>query len=509
MTAPLDLSVLRASLSDPVWRIDNIYRIQDKDGNDVKFVRNEAQRKYWQERWYRNCVLKARQLGLSTFIELLMLDSCLFYSNTSAGIVDFGLDDAVKKLDKIKFAYNRLPEFLKEQRPLVKDNTKEIVFGNDSNIRVGTSHVGSTLQSLHVSEYGKIAAEFPDKAKEIKKGAFGTVAAGQMIHVEATARGNGGEFFDMVERSQDMAKEGRQLSQLDFKFHFFAWWQDPKYRLNPVTVVVSAELNEYFADVQAKTGVSLDAHQRAWYSAMLAQVGPDDMKTEYPSTPEEAFLVSLEGAYFKRELAKARAEKRIGERIPYDSSRLVNTFWDLGVNHVTAIWFHQTDGVRHRMIDYYDNSGEGIDHYAAVLKDKHEKLGYNYGKHVGPHDIEVREWGSPGAKPRIKIAEELGIKFIVCPRVRQKADAIEPTRRFINMCWFDVERTQQGVKCLDNYTKQWNDRLSTWRDEPLDNWAADAADSLMTGVLGLTPDAVPNEGSWRSPPPPKTSSWAA
>ena len=99
---------------------------------------------------------------------------------------------------------------------------------------------------------------------------------------------------------------------------------------------------------------------------MHEEQGPDDMKSEFPSHIEECFYSSLEGAYFKRELTKARDEKRIGLPVPYDPSRLVNTFWDIGMNDENCIWFHQTDGVRHRLIGLYRNSGEGQPTYIQM-----------------------------------------------------------------------------------------------------------------------------------------------
>jgi hypothetical protein len=91
---------------------------------------------------------------------------------------------------------------------------------------------------------------------------------------------------------------------------------------------------------------------------MFEEQGPDDMKSEFPSHIEECFYSSLEGAYFKREMTKARDDKRIGLPVPYDPSRLVNTFWDIGMDDENCIWFHQTDGVRHRLIDFYKNTDE-------------------------------------------------------------------------------------------------------------------------------------------------------
>jgi hypothetical protein len=90
------------------------------------------------------------------------------------------------------------------------------------------------------------------------------------------------------------------------------------------------------------------------------------MKSEYPSCIEECFYASLEGSYFKREMSRARDDKRIGLPLPYDPSRPVNAFWDIGMDDENCIWFHQTDGVRHPLIDLYQNSGEGLPHYIQV-----------------------------------------------------------------------------------------------------------------------------------------------
>lgn len=480
MIAP---EIKAVTVDNPEWRIDNLYWIQDERGKEIKFVRNDAQRRWWKERWYLNVILKARQLGFSTEIALEILDECLFTPNFTAGIIDYSVDDAKKKLDKIKFAYARLRDDLKV--PLVKSNTENLEFANGSRIEVGTSHRGGTLQHLHVSEYGKISATRPDKAKEIKTGGFGTIHVGQRIDVESTAEGIGGEFHQMVERADALGKEGRPLSELDFKLHFFAWWQHSGYRLDPKNVRIPPEMEEYFSGLAAAHGVRLDEAQRAWYVAKRYQIGPDNMLREYPSFPEEAFKSSVDGAYFKRQMSKARVDGRICD-LPHDEGRLVNTFWDIG-NDTTAIWFHQTDGVRHRLIDYYENADEQIGHYAMELKDRAERVGYRYGKHYAPHDIENTEWAGSG-KSRRDIALGLGLKLIPIPRVQDKNDAIDVARQFLGMCWFSQKYCEQGIRCLDNYRKKWNEQLATWSREPLHDWASHGADSFMTGAMGYRPE---------------------
>lgn len=472
------------TLNDPAWRIDNLYWVQDEHGKEVRFVRNEAQRRWWNERWTLNVILKARQLGFSTQIALEILDECLFTPNFRAGIIDYSLDDAKKKLKKIKFAYVRLPERIQKANPLTRENTETIEFSNGSSIEVGTSHRGGTLQHLHVSEYGKISATRPDKASEIKTGGFGTVHVGHRVDVESTAEGMGGEFYDMVQRADVLQKEGRPLSELDFKLHFFSWFQHRSYRLDPSTVKVPVEVDEYIENLSAQYRIVLDDEQIAWYAAKRYQIGPDAMFREYPSFPEEAFQASIEGAYFKRQMSKMRLDGRIGH-LPFDESKVVNTFWDIG-NDTTAIWFHQTDGVRHRLIDYYENMDESITHYVHELKERKERFGWTYGTHWGPHDFDNVEWAGPG-KSRKRIAAEAGLKFTVIPRVHDKNDAIDVARQFLAMCWIDQKHCERGIWCLDNYRKKWNENLGAWSREPLHDAASHGADSLMTGAMGYRP----------------------
>lgn len=506
---PEDYRELKKKLADREWRLDNLYWIKDARGQEVRFVRNEAQRELWTALWYLNVLLKGRQLGFSTFIEIIILDACLFNSNTAAGIIDFTLDDAQDKLDKIKFAYERLPETLKAAIPLKKVNTEEIEFGNGSSVHVSASHRGGTLQILHVSEYGATSAKFPEKATEIKTGAFGTVHAGQMIFVESTAKGQGGEFYEMVQRAEAHQKQGKSLSELDFKLHFFAWWKHPGYRLNPHNVTITRENEEYFDNLWVKYGIGLDLEQRAWYAAKQLQIGPDEMFREYPSVPDEPFYVSLEGAYFKRQMSKARSDGRIGSGL-YDPNRKVNTWWDIG-NDTTSIWFHQTDGVRHRLIDYYENSGEQIGFYIKELRARRDdpNIGYQYDKHLGPHDFAVVDWGGLG-NTRVATAEKLGFMFDVVPRVDDKDDAIEAARSLLALCWFDEQKCRRGIQCLDNYTKEWNQARGVWGSRPLHNFASHGADSFMTGAVGHEPELQkPEQDRHRRRREPERSAWTA
>ena len=116
------------------------------------------------------CYPKARQLGISTFVCLLFLDRCLFNSNKSAGIIAHTLEDSQHMFRRVKYAYDNLPGVIKKEIMCDNDTSQMLKFSNGSSLRVGTSLRSSTFQYLHISEFGKICAKYPDKAEEIVTG---------------------------------------------------------------------------------------------------------------------------------------------------------------------------------------------------------------------------------------------------------------------------------------------------------------------------------------------------
>ena len=487
-----------ARLGDRLWRLNNLYTVINKDGQVVKFVMNESQEEFYREMWWLNVILKDRQRGFSTFIAMFILDSCLFCPNTQAGVIDISLPDAKKKLDKINFAYLSLPEWLRDELPLVTNAKESMEWANGSRVDVSTSHRGGTLQILHVSEYGKIAARKPDTAREIKTGAFNTVAKGNFLFVESTAEGREGAFYELCDTAKKLKQSLHPLTGLDFKFHFFGWWMGTENEMNPAFVQISEETDKYIEEkVEPEIGIKISQRKRAWYQKKAIQQG-DDMKREFPSTPEEAFESAIDGAYYSKAMARVRLEGRL-TAVPYDEGYPVDTFWDLGMDDSMTIWFRQRVGAQNRLIDYLEASGEGFAFYANELDRKR----FKYGKHYMPHDVAVRELGT--GISRLEKAEELGIRPIervVRPRdVEAVLAGIEATRTFLSTCLIDEVKCAPGVKCLDNYRKEWDERVGAFRRSPLHNWASHGADSIRTGAVALKTEVatmpIPQTKSWR------------
>jgi len=460
-----------------MWRLSNLYWITDEAGDEVLFKPNEEQTDFLDHRWDFNCILKARRLGFSTVIQLDGLDDCLFNSNIEFGIIAQSLDDAKAIFrNKIKFAYDRLPEEIKAVITATTDSANEIRFSNGSGIRVGTSLRGGTLQRLHISEYGKISAKFPEKAKEIKTGAFNTVHAGQLIDVESTAEGQGGEFHELCQRAERLKEAGEPLTSLDPRFHFYPWWMKTTHRLPKCGVYINQQLKTYFQTLEEDHGIVLDAEQRAWYAKKSEQMG-DSMKQEFPSTAKEPFEVAVEGAYYGREMTRMRHDGRIC-RLPVETGVPIDSYWDLGRNDLNSIWLKQSIAKEERWVGYYQNSGESLAHYVAWMQEWLPN-GCQWGAHYLPHDASVTDLSRVDNKTREQVIQDLGLKrTVIVPRVDDIRTGIELTRTALASCWIDAESCAEGIACLDNYRKEWNEKLATWRDYPRHDKYSNGADAF-------------------------------
>jgi hypothetical protein len=467
---------LLVCLKDPLWRLSNIYKIiikgdDDTDGLIIDFKPNRAQRRLMSRLHHRNIILKARQLGFTTLIAILWLDTALFSEDPiRCGIIAQDKEAAeVIFRDKVKFAYDHLANFIKDKMPLATENKSELMFShNGASIRVATSMRSGTIHRLHISEFGKICAKFPDKAREVVTGSIPAVPQTGILVIESTAEGQEGEFYAMTERAKALHQKRTPLTQKDYRFHFFAWWESPDYEIDSAGMAFTEADLVYFIKIEGLIGRALSDNKRAWWVVTRdSDFGGDSslMWQEYPSTAEEAFQVSTEGCYYATQLALARKQGRVVQSIPLETSP-VNTFWDLGRGDMTSIWFHQRVGMENRFLRFYENGGEDLSHYVAYLQAR----GYIYGTHYVPHDAEHRRLGeSPDTNKTLKeMLESLmpGQRFSVVPRVTNITAGIQATRNVFASCYFDETNCADGLKRLANYRKEWDKTRGCWRDQP-------------------------------------------
>jgi phage terminase large subunit len=211
---------------------------------------------------------------------------------------------------------------------------------------------------------------------------------------------------------------------------------------------------------------------RSEYITMDSQNGEALFNQEYLCSFEAAVF----GAYWGKEMAQAEITGRICE-VPYDEEQLVWTAWDIGVDDSTAIWFYQAYLGGINVIDYYEASGAGVEHYAEVLEAK----GYAYANALVPHDARVKEWGS--GRTRLEQMVKLKLKPFVVPS-HKLMDGISAARLTLPVARFDKEKCALGLACLRDYRAEYDHEKKVLKTAPLHNWASHGADAWRYLSIG-------------------------
>lgn len=501
-----DAETVRAFLASRSARME-LYWILDKEGRPRRFKPNYAQETLLRDMHTRNNILKARQLGLSTCIALLILDGCLFAENFHAGIVDKTLDDAAAKLRKIRYAFEHLCDAgdepdergraLAEVGRMLQDHFEGtrftesfITFPNGSRVDIGTSLRGGTLQLLHVSELGSVSMHDPQRAAEIVTGALNTVGKNCTVFFESTHEGGkSGQNYELVTAA--MNNIGKELSPIDFKFFFFPWYEDSEYELEPAMYHPTAESERYFDSIAARRGRPLTDGQKAWYQSMKT-VQKSKMAQEYPSTPEEAMNPVNDGTIYAGQLAFLREEGRLTARFEPDPHRPIYASWDIGVGDFTSIWWAQPDGAgKMLLLDCYTANNQPLRHYLDEVKKREARWG-RLAACVTPHDGAKRDYNLVSFDESLRKA---GWRVIGVPRTTDIWADIDATREFLMTCVIHERCSEgtrvgnvsymSGVDALTNYRTLPAGTNGALRDAPLHDQSSHAADALRCLAVAL------------------------
>lgn len=223
-----------------------------------------------------------------------------------------------------------------------------------------------------------------------------------------------------------------------------------------------------------------------------SDMGEDEYNQEY----ECSFDAAVKGAYYAEQIAQLRAEHRLC-KVPYERSLGVSTVWDLGIGDAMSIIFFQVLGKEIRIVDYYENTGQGIEFYVKEMKDR----GYKYGRHILPHDAEVRELGTGksrletfithyethfNCKPDVKIIPQQNVE-----------DGIQAVRIIFPRIWIDERLEDTFVDTISLYRKEWDEKRQDFKDHPYHDFTSHAADALRYLALSIPKDQV------KTPPRPK------
>lgn len=202
-----------------------------------------------------------------------------------------------------------------------------------------------------------------------------------------------------------------------------------------------------------------------------------------------SFDLGVEGSYYVKYIDRMRLRGQIGQ-VPWEVGFKVHTAWDLGVRDTTTIIFFQVIGQTIRIIDCYEKNKEGLEHYVKVIQSKP----YTYGKHIAPHDIKVKEFGT--GITRLEKARQLGITFTIASDV-SIVDGIEAVRTGLGKTWIDEYTCAPLIKALENYRQEYDSKKKTYKGNPLHDWSSNFADaarylfiSLPKTRDGLSADAL-------------------
>jgi len=480
-----DEEFINRYLTSKLWRLNNLYYIIDKKANSFILPMNYGQHVIYAASLQhpRLIILKSRQWGVSTFWLISFLDDSIFIPDLNVGLMSQGKEESAVLLKRVKISWDRLDEGVKALLGVthVRDNTGEISFNNGSTIYIGTSFRSATLHRLHISEYGKICNHYPERALETKTGSLQAIQAGNPVVIESTAEGSN-DFETMWEQAQlaeiRANRNGGIFAGKDYKPVFLPWLDDPDC-VSKISEHVSQEQEKYFTDLEAQLNIKIRKEQKNFWISQERELG-FSIKQEYPATPAEAFEKAVEGSYYKAIYNRhIVANNRIVKDL-YDPNLEVNVCFDLGINDIFTLIYFQLFDKETRIIEDYQNSNEGLEHYVAHINNS----GYDIHWVVCPHDIRVTELGT--GKSRETVLRELGVSRLKVLDRLPVNDGIELVRQLLTRLWID-EKCRYTIDCIKNYSKSWDEVNHTWRNKPIHNKWSHGADNLRyIATAGIT-----------------------
>lgn len=310
-------------IKDKKWRMDNLYWIITKDGKKSVFTMNRAQRHFFEtylatpNPYHRHVILKSRQLGFTTFINLFILDEILFNTNKEGIIIAHKLEDASEFFNrKIDYAIRNMAEDVKGAFfKLNRNSARKIQVildygpesGSTSSISVGVSGRSGTFHYVHISEFAKMCVAYPKRAEEVETGTFPAVPFDGFIFIESTAEGMAGRFYEIFNQNWlTRDKITPLLSQVQFLPHFYNWQYDDM-EMKKICESIPVDQMDICPEIDwgsYQQEHNLTDKEITYYYMKWQQFGGANsteavkkLLQEYPTTVEEAFL-STGQAYF-------------------------------------------------------------------------------------------------------------------------------------------------------------------------------------------------------------------
>ena len=483
-------------LKDPIWRICNLYRVKDRNSKTVKFSPNIFQKRIlyllFKKGYRRLAVLKVRQLGVTTLMQVIAADMMLWTKNSDLCFIADTKENAQKILsEKLKFILNEFninhPEFaaILESETFAKDDASTLRLKEQNTSIVATARARSgTYQFLHVSELGKMSIKDPARANEVKTGALPTVSVNAIVVYESTHEGGKfGYWYEVCEQSLKVELQYR--TKLDFFFVFFPWYEHDEYETRGDCVQISDKINKYLDALELKIKLKLKPEKRLWYYKTWCSQ-KQDMRTEYPSYPEEAWELPSDNTIYGMQISELKLK---GAICNFSHERGLPCFivCDIGVNDVSAYWCIQPVKREILVLDFHYMGGVGMDYHAKVWQDWHIKYGVKL--IILPHDAAQRSAFS--CKNVQQELHDIGIKnTVILPRITDIGVGIRAVRGVLPHCVFHKDNTAtdrtdangniiySGMTILETYRYKYDDIRQTNSMKPLHDFSSNGADAF-------------------------------
>jgi len=483
--------LLSMNLNSVDWRLGNLYTIKSKeDGKKIAFYRRQQQYKLLQvlKTHKRILVIKARQLGMSTLIGLLMTDTMIWSKDWNGAVIaDTQANSKNLFTRNIRDVYADFSTEFPELTPgaeIESENASFMKLSNGSSIYTGTRLRSGAYDFLHCSELGVVAHVDPTRYNEILAGAFETVGKTGTIVVETTCMGGRNtKFYDLVKQALQNEADGND-DPLAWKVLFFPWYEHPDYCLEESKVKLHDKDIAYFNMLRDEHDIKLFNRtckevkgKKQWYVDKKRILG-DQIFNEHPSILEEAFHVSMDGAIYSDQVMNARLENRLST-VPFDNSQPLYVAMDLGYSDSTSIiWFQIGWGGNVNVIDFYENSGKNIQHYIDILQNKYQ----SYTEIFVPHDAMNL---TVAADNNVFNQIRKFFKTTVLPRTNDVWVQINNVRGMFTKMYIDNSKCIELIKHLENYSKRFNAATGCYVDTPVHDNHSHACDAFRYMVQAI------------------------
>jgi hypothetical protein len=204
-----------------------------------------------------------------------------------------------------------------------------------------------------------------------------------------------------------------------------------------------------------------------------ASMSPDQYEQEF----ECSFEAAIMGAFYGKEMRVLTDAKRI-TTVEYDKMFPCHTAWDLGYSDDTAIWWYQVVFGELRILDYHSSNGHQVSYYTDLLAAKEREFGYKYGHHYLPHDARAKTLASGGKSIIEQISSKIPLTSLKIVPSLSLQDGIQATRLALMRSWFDAERCHDGIECLRQYQREYDEDKKVFRDKPKHDWTSHGADAF-------------------------------